>query len=81
VDKTPVSGLPNFDYLTMTGAFSIFTTHVNKCNDGTINVATNTDVKIDNTKGTVVEGQLAINAIAVAVYNADDSLTVNVNGG
>ncbi len=81
VDKSPAAGSPDFDYLTMTGVFSISTTPADKCIDGTFSIATNTDVKIDNATETIVEGQLAINAAAVAVYNADGSLTVTVNGG
>jgi hypothetical protein len=81
VDKSPVAGSPNFDYLTLNGTFSISTAPADKCIDGTFSIVTNTEVKIDNATETTVEGQLSINGTAVAVFNADGSLTVTANGG
>ena len=81
VEKTPAPGSPDFDYLTMTGTFSLSTAPADRCVEGTFSIATNTDVQIDNTSGTAVAGQITINAMSVATFNADGSMTVVVNGG
>jgi hypothetical protein len=81
VDKSPAAGSPDFDYLTLNGTFGISTTPADRCIDGTFSITTNTDVKIDNATEMIGEGQLTINGTAVAVYNADGSLTVTANGG
>ena len=80
VDKKPVAGSPDFEYLNISGTFSIATTP-DKCITGTFSVATDTDVKIDNATGMTAGGQLTINANAIATFNADGSVTVSVNGG
>jgi hypothetical protein len=80
VDKKSVAGSPDFEYLNISGTFSIATTP-DKCIIGTFSVATDTDVKIDNATGMTAGGQLTINANAIATFNADGSVSVGVNGG
>lgn len=81
VDKAPAAGSPNFDYLAVSGTFTISTTPADKCIDGTFSVSTNTNVKLDNGTGTAVAGQITINGDVTALFNADGSLSVTVDGG
>jgi hypothetical protein len=81
VDKSPAVGSPDFDYLTLNGTFSISTSPADRCIDGTFDITTSNDVKIDNATEMTVEGQLDVNGTATAVFNADGSLTVTANGG
>lgn len=81
VDKKPAAGSPAiYEYLSVNGSFQVATQPPGICIDGAFTIATNADLQIDRSTGTITAGQVTINGLAVVAYNADGSVTVTVPG-
>lgn len=83
VAKTPVNGSVSgtFDYMSINGGMTLTTLPAATCTDGTFDVVTNTDLKIDNTTGNTVAGKITINTNTVVTFKADGSVDVSLNNG
>jgi hypothetical protein len=75
-----VTAADDFDYLSMNGTFEVNSLPADKCIDGQFTIVTNTPIKVDNATGNTIAGKMTINGNAVAVFNADGSVTVTVDG-
>ncbi len=81
VFETPAIGSSAiYDYVSISGTFSITTTPVDKCIDGTFTIITNTPIQADDTTGVTSAGQVTINGNTVVVFNSDGTKTITVDG-